>query len=137
MMVQPAHLRDCDNPPQAWRLDRSGLRALQRQMRPAPMVFGIIPECRSASLRNVRSASPESPLQFLKCGQHVRHRPAPSIESPGEHHVDLAATCRIEHSFAQLTLRCAGANLLHLQGYGPAPPGGVLPQGGICNGVVC
>jgi hypothetical protein len=25
------------------------------------MVFGIIPECRSASLRNERSASPESP----------------------------------------------------------------------------
>ena len=29
----------------------------------APMVFGIIPECRSASLRNKRSASPESPVQ--------------------------------------------------------------------------
>jgi hypothetical protein len=27
----------------------------------APMVFGIILECRSASLRNERSASPESP----------------------------------------------------------------------------
>jgi hypothetical protein len=27
----------------------------------APMVFGIIPECRSDSLRNERSASPESP----------------------------------------------------------------------------
>jgi hypothetical protein len=26
------------------------------------MVFGIIPECRSAYLRNKRSASPESPL---------------------------------------------------------------------------
>src|SRR5262245_7669677 len=31
------------------------------QRRCAPMVFGIIPECRSASLRNTRSASPESP----------------------------------------------------------------------------
>jgi hypothetical protein len=27
------------------------------------MVFGIIPECRSASLRNERSPSPESPLE--------------------------------------------------------------------------
>jgi hypothetical protein len=27
----------------------------------SPMVFGIILECRSASLRNERSASPESP----------------------------------------------------------------------------
>ena len=31
------------------------------QRRYAPMVFGIIPECRSASFRNKRSASPESP----------------------------------------------------------------------------
>src|SRR4051812_48956196 len=31
------------------------------QRRYAPTVFGIIPECRSASLRNERSASPESP----------------------------------------------------------------------------
>jgi hypothetical protein len=30
------------------------------QRRYAPMVFGIIPECRSASFRNWRSASPES-----------------------------------------------------------------------------
>jgi hypothetical protein len=30
------------------------------------MVFGIIPECRSASLRNERSASPESPVSFPK-----------------------------------------------------------------------
>ena len=30
------------------------------QRRYAPMVFGIIPECRSASFRNRRSASPES-----------------------------------------------------------------------------
>src|SRR5205085_2345093 len=31
------------------------------QCRYAPMVFGIIPECRSAFLRNERSASPEYP----------------------------------------------------------------------------
>ena len=30
------------------------------------MVFGIIPECRSASLRNERSASPESPLPAVE-----------------------------------------------------------------------
>ena len=36
------------------------------QRRYAPMVFGIIPECRSASLRNERSASPESPVSFPK-----------------------------------------------------------------------
>src|SRR6266852_2715768 len=33
-------------------------RSLRRY---APMVFGIIPECRSASFRHERSASPESP----------------------------------------------------------------------------
>ncbi len=32
------------------------------QRRYAPMVFGIIPECRSTSLRNKRSASPESAM---------------------------------------------------------------------------
>jgi hypothetical protein len=36
------------------------------QRRYAPMVFGIIPECRSASLRNERSASPESPTSLLQ-----------------------------------------------------------------------
>jgi transposase, IS6 family len=34
------------------------------------MVFGIIPECRSASLRNERSASPESPPER---NLHVDH----------------------------------------------------------------
>jgi len=35
------------------------------QRRYAPMVFGIIPECRAASLRNERSASPESPARLI------------------------------------------------------------------------
>ncbi|MCU1262219.1 MAG: hypothetical protein JWO80_5104, partial [Bryobacterales bacterium] len=38
------------------------------------MVFGFIPECRSVSLRNMRSASPESPagltnFEFASAGQ--------------------------------------------------------------------
>jgi hypothetical protein len=36
-----------------------------RQRRYAPMVFGIIPECRSASFRKERSASPEFPRRRL------------------------------------------------------------------------
>ncbi len=39
----------------------SALRRGQASVAYAPMVFGIILECRSASLRNERSASPESP----------------------------------------------------------------------------
>jgi hypothetical protein len=38
------------------------------------MVFGIIPECRSASLRNERSASPESPGILLGTGEHIKIR---------------------------------------------------------------
>jgi hypothetical protein len=33
------------------------------------MVFGFIPECRSDSLWNMRSASPESPLFFASAQQ--------------------------------------------------------------------
>jgi hypothetical protein len=35
------------------------------QHRYAPMVFGFIPECRSASLRNERSTSSESPVEDI------------------------------------------------------------------------
>jgi hypothetical protein len=44
------------------------------QRRDAPMVFGIIPESRSASLRNKRSASPESPPMEIASG---------SVRKPG------------------------------------------------------
>ena len=45
---------------------RAGMHRVMRfggcdSERYAPMEFGIIPECRSASPRNERSASPESP----------------------------------------------------------------------------
>jgi hypothetical protein len=44
------------------------------QRRYAPMVFGIIPECRSASFRNKRSASPESPLiAAAECRKKILH----------------------------------------------------------------
>jgi hypothetical protein len=45
------------------------------------MVFGIIPECRSASLRNERSTSPESPLWLIECkaGRTVHPAMANSI----------------------------------------------------------
>jgi len=43
------------------------------QRRYAPMVFGFIPECRSGSLRNQRSASPESPVVTVSI-KRVRFR---------------------------------------------------------------
>jgi hypothetical protein len=42
------------------------------------MVFGIIPECRSASFRNERSASPESPPD-----QHPMENPRAPKQNPG------------------------------------------------------
>jgi hypothetical protein len=43
------------------------------QRRYAPMVFGIIPECRSGSLRNKRLASPESPVVSGRPALGARH----------------------------------------------------------------
>jgi hypothetical protein len=49
-----------------------------RQRRYAPMVFGFIPECRQASLRKQRSASPES-SKSKRAGYRRVVRPASSF----------------------------------------------------------
>ena len=68
-------------------------------------------------------------LQFLECRDQIRHRPAPAIQSPHQHDIDLAAASGIQQLFPQFPLRSAGTDLLHLQRDGPAPPGGVLAHG--------
>src|ERR1035441_10594327 len=40
----------------------------------------------------------------------------------------LDAARRIQQLLPQLPLRCTGTDLFHLQGYCPAPPGGVFPK---------
>ena len=47
------------------------------------MVFGIIPECRSASLRNERSALPESPPQTGSTGL------APALTKGFHEHIEM------------------------------------------------
>ena len=53
------------------------------QRRYAPTVFGFTPECRSDSIRNMRSASPESPVRG-KEGQHCAH-PAGEADAERTH----------------------------------------------------
>ena len=60
-------------------------RILSCQRRYAPMVFGIIPECRSASLRIKRSASPESPI--LRSSRQHNRRPDEMID-PNKPHLN-------------------------------------------------
>jgi phage tail protein X len=67
-------------------------------------------------------------IQFLQRGQQVGDRPAPAIQSPHQHHVDITAARRLDNLLAEFPLRCAGADLFDLHGNGPAAPGGVFPQ---------
>src|ERR1700683_4714074 len=51
------------------------------QRRYAPMVFGIIPECCSASLRKERSASPESPPEPQKQPEPIQPQEDTELEA--------------------------------------------------------
>ena len=43
-------------------------------------------------------------LQFLKCRQQVRHRPAPAIQPPHQHDIDLPAARSVQQLFPQLVV---------------------------------
>jgi hypothetical protein len=81
----------------------------------------------TASFRETKP-TPRCSSSCKRC-QQVRHRAAPAVQSPDQHHVNLAAARRLQQALPQLVLRCAGTDLFHLQGYCPAPPGGVSWQG--------
>ena len=68
-------------------------------------------------------------LQFLERRQQIRHRPAPAIQSPHQHDIDLAAACGLQQFLASFSLGRAGADLTDLHGDGPAAPGGILAHG--------
>ena len=84
--------------------------------------------CQIQCLRQRYEAYSEM-LQFLKCSEKIRHRPPPTIQSPHQHDVDLAAASSVQQLFPQLSLRSAGTDLFHLHGDGPAAFCGVLAQG--------
>jgi hypothetical protein len=68
-------------------------------------------------------------FQLLKRCQQVRHRAAPAIQPPHQHHVDLAPARRFDDLLPQFPRRGAGAHLANLQDNGPTAPRGILPQG--------
>src|SRR5450759_67374 len=67
-------------------------------------------------------------LQFLESCQQVRHRSAPSVQPPHQHHIDFAAARRLQQLLPQLPLRGAATDLFHLHSDSPAPPGGVFAE---------
>jgi hypothetical protein len=73
-------------------------------------------------------------LQFLECGQQVRYRPAPAVQPPHQHQVDLPASGRFQQLLTRLSLRRAGANLTDLQSDRPASPGGILTHRPVLHG---
>jgi len=68
-------------------------------------------------------------LQFLQCGEQVRDRPAPAIQSPHQHQVDLPAASGFQESLAGFSARGPGVHLANLHSNRPTAPGGILPHG--------
>jgi hypothetical protein len=53
-------------------------------------------------------------LQLLKGRQKIRYRPAPAVEPPYQHQIDLPAAGGIQQFFACFALRRAGSDLADL-----------------------
>ena len=68
-------------------------------------------------------------LQFLKGRQQIRYRPAPAVQPPHQHDIDLAAAGGLQQFLTSFSLGRTGADLTDLHGNGPAAPGGILPHG--------
>ena len=68
-------------------------------------------------------------FQFLKSCQQVCDRPAPAVQSPYEHYIDVPATRSLQDSLAGFSFCRTRANFPDLQGNGPATPGGILTHG--------
>jgi len=65
-------------------------------------------------------------LQFLECRQQIRYRPAPAVQPPHQHHIDLATACGLQQFLTSFSLGRTGADLTYVHGNGPAPPGSIL-----------
>jgi hypothetical protein len=83
--------------------------------------------CRQIQRLRQRDEADAEVLQFLESYQQVRQRSAPTIQSPHQHYVDLAAARRLQQLLPQLPFGCTATDLFHLEGDGPTPPGGVFP----------
>ena len=68
-------------------------------------------------------------FQFLKGCQQIRYRPAPAIQTPHQHYVELSPAGGREQFLTSYSLGRTGANLTDLEGDRPAASGGILPHG--------
>lgn len=73
-------------------------------------------------------------LQFLECGEQIRYRPAPAVQPPNQHDIDLAAACGLQQFLTSLSPRRTGTDLTNLHGDRPAAPGSILPHGATLHG---
>jgi hypothetical protein len=53
-------------------------------------------------------------FQFLKGRQQIRYRPAPAVQSPHQHYIDLSATGGLQQFLASFSPSRAGADLTEL-----------------------
>jgi alpha-beta hydrolase superfamily lysophospholipase len=52
-------------------------------------------------------------LQFLQGCQQIRYRPAPAVQSPNQHDIDLSAAGGLQQFLTSFSLGRTGANLRH------------------------
>src|SRR5208337_2827993 len=64
-------------------------------------------------LRQRYEPDPEM-AEFLKRRHQVRHRSSPAVQSPHQHHIDLATGRGFQQLLPQLPLRCTTPDLFHL-----------------------
>jgi hypothetical protein len=73
-------------------------------------------------------------LQFLQGCQQIGYRPAPAVQPPNQHDVDLSAAGGLQQFLASFSLGRTGTDLTDVHGNGPAPPGSILPHGATLHG---
>ena len=66
-------------------------------------------------------------LQFLEGRQQIRYRPAPAVQSPHQHYVDLSAAGGLQQFLPRFSLGRTGANLTDLHGNASSPAGRRTP----------
>ena len=82
------------------------------------------------SSASVSDTKPDAEMiQFLECGDQIRQRSSPAVQTPDEHDIDLAPSRCFHQLLPQFAFGSAGADFLHLQDDGPAARGGVLAHG--------
>jgi hypothetical protein len=66
------------------------------------------------SSASVRETNPTQMFQFLEGSQQIRYRPAPAIQSPDQHQVDLPAASGFQDFLAGFPPHRPGVHLANL-----------------------